>query len=319
MADRFAYLPVHRPVFDGRPGWWPTGPKPAKSPAPRLAIPSAIACICWCWGACTYRQVGYWHDIASFWQRTLALTQRQLHCGGQPGIFLFSQGRAEEAAAHFRSALAIRPDDLIANLNLGAYEDSRGNHASRHRALSDGGAARSRHGHAGGSRCQSGVCLSANGGPTTAKRYFETACHVGARPDPCLMIGLGLIAQQNGDLAEAIRQYSHAAAVQSHRCRVLVCWRRLCSRQGGRMRPRRFPGAIADLAEAQKTAEALFRHGRAPRLPDRSRGPLLGGLFSVHIFRCTRRPGDGEFRPRKISGIARSRNGSCRVWRAVSG
>ncbi len=43
------------------------------------------------------------------------------------GDFLLSQGRTEEAAAHFRAALAIRPYGLTANLNLGAYEDGRGN------------------------------------------------------------------------------------------------------------------------------------------------------------------------------------------------
>lgn len=36
-------------------------------------------------------------------------------------------GKADEAAAHFHAALAIRSEGLVANLNLGAYEDRRGN------------------------------------------------------------------------------------------------------------------------------------------------------------------------------------------------
>jgi len=48
-----------------------------------------------------------------------------------------------------------------------------------------------------------------------AKQYFEMALQLA--PDHSMamaMIGLGLIAQKNGDLPEAIRQYSNAVAIQ---------------------------------------------------------------------------------------------------------
>jgi tetratricopeptide (TPR) repeat protein len=47
-----------------------------------------------------------------------------------------------------------------------------------------------------------------------AKQCFETALQV-APGRARATIGLGLIAQDNGDLAEAIRQYSRAVSVQS--------------------------------------------------------------------------------------------------------
>ena len=46
-----------------------------------------------------------------------------------------------------------------------------------------------------------------------AKQCLETALQL--VPDqPAVMVRLGLIAQKNGDLPEAVRQYSHAMAVQ---------------------------------------------------------------------------------------------------------
>ena len=92
---------------------------------PWLAIP-AISCLL-VLGILTYLQVGYWHDTPSFWLRTLALTQNNYVAHDTLGDFLASQGRTEEAAAQFRASLAIRPDDLPANLNLGTYEHGHGN------------------------------------------------------------------------------------------------------------------------------------------------------------------------------------------------
>ena len=93
----------------------------------------AIAAVCWLLvlATLTYRQVGYWHDTSSLWLRTLTLTEGNFVAEDNLGEFLLSQGRPEEAAAHFRAALAIRPDGLVANLNLGAYEDRRGNWPAR--------------------------------------------------------------------------------------------------------------------------------------------------------------------------------------------
>ena len=75
----------------------------------------------------TYRQVGYWHDIPSFWTRTLELTEGNYVAHDTLAEYLTDTGQLDEAAAHYRSALAIRPDDVPANLGLGTYEHSRGN------------------------------------------------------------------------------------------------------------------------------------------------------------------------------------------------
>ncbi len=75
------------------------------------------------------------------------------------------------------------------------------------------------------------------------------------------MVGLGLIAQQSGDLPEAIRQYSHAMAVQPTDVGFLLLAQAL--QQNGRVdeakaisdRVARFS---SDLQGAQKMVESLL-------------------------------------------------------------
>jgi tetratricopeptide (TPR) repeat protein len=252
-ADRFAYLPLIGVFFMSV---WLVADwgQAMKIPATRLAVPAVVYVLVL--GACTYRQVGYWHDIPSFWQRTLALTNDNYIAENNLGIYLFSQGRAEDAAAHFRAALAIRPDNLIANMNLGAYEDSRGH-------MSD---AIERYGMVAlqapdvvmraGADANLGFAYRQIGDSTTAKRYFETA--VMLAPDRVRpLIGLGLIAQQTGDLAEAIRQYSRAATVRPTDVGYFLLAQAL-QQAGQRDEAKAISGRIADLAEAQKTAEAFL-------------------------------------------------------------
>src|ERR1035438_4763814 len=124
MADRYAYIPfiglflmIAWLVAD----WG----KARQLSAGKLAI-SAIVCSL-ALAALTYRQGGYWHDTPSFWQRTLALTENNYFAHDMLGAYLADQGQNDEAAAHFRAALAIRPDDMPANLSLGNYEHGRGN------------------------------------------------------------------------------------------------------------------------------------------------------------------------------------------------
>jgi tetratricopeptide (TPR) repeat protein len=210
MADRFAYLPFIG-LFLMLTWLVADWARARKIPVRWLAIP-AVSCLL-VLGTLTYRQVGYWHDIESFWLRTLALTQDNYVAEDNLGDFLFRQGRTEEAAAHFRAALATRPDGLTANLNLGAYEDGRGNLPAaieRYQMVA-------RHAADVGMRATAysslGFAYRGMGQPIKAKQSFETALQLA--PDRArAMVGLGLIVQENGDLAEAIRLYSRAAAVQ---------------------------------------------------------------------------------------------------------
>lgn len=257
MADRYAYIPFMG-LFLMLTWLMADWAKARKISARWLVIP-AVSCLL-ALGTITYRQVGYWHDAESLWLRTLALTHDNYVAQDILGAFLFSQGRTEEAAAHSRAALAIRPDDLPANLSLGNYEHGRGNLPAavlRYQVVAfyaaDVRLRAAAYGDLGSAYRQMGESMK-------AKQYFETALQL-APEQTLAMVGLGLIAQKNGALPEAVRQYSNAMAVQPTDVGYLLLAQAL--QQEGRTveanaiseRVARFS---ANLPEAQKIAESLL-------------------------------------------------------------
>jgi tetratricopeptide (TPR) repeat protein len=257
MADRYAYLP-----FIGLflMSIWLAGEwADARKISPKwLAVP-AVACLLTL-GTLTYRQVGYWHDTQSFWLRTLALTHDNYVAEANLGEFLFNQGRSDEAANHFRAALAIRPQGMIANLNLGAYEDRRGNlpAAIDHYQMvinhaGDVGMRATAYGSLGFVYRQMGQSMK-------AKQCFETALTL-APERTRAMIGLGLVAQDSGDLAAAVRWYSRAVATQPGDVASLLLAQAL-QREGlladAKAIYERVARSSPDLPGAQKEAESLL-------------------------------------------------------------
>src|ERR1700719_4687505 len=181
MADRYAYIP-----FIGlflMLTWLAADLAKARHVnASWLAIPAAISLLAL--GTLSYRQVGDWHDTLSFWQRTLVLTPNNYFAHDSLGTYLETQGETDEAAAHFRAAIAIRPDDLPANLNLGTYEHGRGNFPAaiaRYQVVAQ---------HAGdlGVRSKAyanlGSVYRQLGDPSRAKPYFEMAVQLDPADTP---------------------------------------------------------------------------------------------------------------------------------------
>jgi len=258
MADRYAYIPFIG-LFLMLTWLAADWAKARRLSATGLAIPA----VCWLLvlGTLTYRQVGYWHDTESFWLRTLALTHDNYVAHDILGYFLTSQGRTEEGAAQFRAVLAIRPYDLVANLNLGPYEQGRGNLPAaieRYRMVAlyapDAGLRATSYFNLGHAYRQMGELMK-------AKQCFEVALQLTPQqPMALAMIGLGLIAEKNGDLPEAIHQYSGAMASQPTDAGLLLLAHAL--QQEGRSDEanailERVAHTSQNLAEAQATAESL--------------------------------------------------------------
>lgn len=259
MADRYAYIPFIG-LFLMLTWLAADCAKARRLSATWLAIPAVCGLLVL--GTLTYRQVGYWHDTESFWLRTLALTHDNYVAHDILGYFLTNQGRTEEGAAQFRAALAIRPYDLVANLNLGPYDQSRGNLPAaieRYQMVAlyapDVGLRAAGYFSLGHAYRQMGELVK-------AKQCFEMALQLAPdRPMAMAMIGLGLIAQKNGDPAEAVRQYSRAMAVQPTDAGFLLLARAL--QQEGRSEEanavlERVARSSPNLADAQATADALL-------------------------------------------------------------
>lgn len=257
MADRYAYLPFLG-LFLMLTWWAADWAQAHRLEAAWLAGP-ALCCLLTL-GMLTYRQVGYWHDTGSLWAHTLAISRDNYAAQSKLADFLLSQGRAEEAATHFRAALEIVPNGPSATMGLGDYEEHRGNLPAaieRYQAVATRAADADTRA-TGYDRL--GFAYRRIGESTKAKQCFEAALQLA--PDRAkAMTGLGLIAQGNGDLPEAIRQYSHAVAADPTDIGYLLLAQAL-QRAGRLDEANTIYQSMArfspNLAEAQKAAESFL-------------------------------------------------------------
>lgn len=211
-------------------------------------------------GILTYRQVSYWHDTESFWRRTIAVTQGNYIAHRDLAALLHEQGRNAEAIPELQAALAIRPDDLLANMYLGAHEHSQGNLKSAaqrfqlvaQRATKDRMRAQA--------NTELGTVYRQMGRLPEAKQCFETSLKF-VPNQPTLRVTLGVMAQKSGDMPEAVRQFNHAAGLQHSDVYELLLAQAL--RIEGRWKEAdavfmRASQQSPDLAAAQKTVETIL-------------------------------------------------------------
>jgi tetratricopeptide (TPR) repeat protein len=263
MADRYAYIPFIGlfVMITWLAADWSADSRAAHNSSRRWFAVPAIACLL-ALGALTYHQVSYWHDTQSFWERTIALTENNYVAHDSLGDYLAEHDHMEEAAAHFRAALAIRPDDLPANLNLGTYEHSHGNlHAAieRYQVVAFYAADDRLRANAYGNL---GSAYRSLGDLARAKQCFEESIKVQPdHPMPLALIGLGLIAQKNGGFAEAVREYSRAMAFEPTDVGYLLLARALEDKghkdEAERIRER-VERLSPDIEAARKQADSLL-------------------------------------------------------------
>jgi tetratricopeptide (TPR) repeat protein len=227
------------------------------------AVP-AVACLL-VLGTLTYRQVGYWKDTESVWLRTLAVNPNNYVAETSMAGLLFSEDQIEAAGAHYRAALAILPNGPTATLGLGDYEERRGDlprAIEQYEKLARATDVSIR--ATGYDRL--GFAYRKMGASMKAKQCFEITLQLA--PDRArAMTGLGLIAQEGGDLPEAIRQYSHAVAAEPTDSGYLLLAQAL--QKAGRPDEaraiyQRVAQSSLDLAAAQKTAEAFLSPKTTP-------------------------------------------------------
>jgi tetratricopeptide (TPR) repeat protein len=214
MADRYAYIPFIGLFFVVT--WlaadWAAGSLENRNLSKSWMTVPAVACVV-ALGALTYHQVRYWHDTESFWQRTIDLTEDNYVAHDILGYYLTTQGRVEEGAAQFRDALAIRPEDPEANMSLGPYEQAHGRLAAaieHYQTVAFYSAVSALRATA---LFNLGHTYRQMGDLANARHYFEMTLQMSPN-EAAAMIGLGLIADAQGDPAEAVREFSRAEDAQ---------------------------------------------------------------------------------------------------------
>ena len=85
----------------------------------RRAAPFAAAALVALLGVLAARQSLAYRDLPTLWTDTLAKNPGAWMAHNNLGLLRFAEGRPEEAMAHYRAAIAAKPDDAFARNNLG--------------------------------------------------------------------------------------------------------------------------------------------------------------------------------------------------------
>jgi tetratricopeptide (TPR) repeat protein len=210
MADRYAYLPViglfliivwGASQAIGR----------LRLPPTWLAAPAVLMVLAL--GGLTYQQIKYWHDSETLWTHSLQVTGQNFDAEYDLARYLAQQGRAEETIVHFRKVVAMATNDPRMHLYLGTYEKAHG-HAQEAveqlqaviRMPADTTMKAEAYTYLGETYRQLGD-------DAESKENYMAALTLD--PDKGIArIGLGLLAQKNGNLAAAAQQYARAVSTQ---------------------------------------------------------------------------------------------------------
>ena len=84
----------------------------------RAGIAAAVLAIGTC-AVLTARQTRVYADLRTLWTDTLAKNPAAWMAHNNLGLMLFGEGRTDEAMAHYRAAIDVKPDDAFARNNLG--------------------------------------------------------------------------------------------------------------------------------------------------------------------------------------------------------
>ncbi len=254
-ADRYAYIPLIGVFvmiafgvadFSEKNGW---GLWPAISAAV-LLIPLAVV---------THRQIGYWNSNYDLWSHTLAVTQNNFVAEDNLGGALILEGKEEQAYPHFEAAARINPRDPMSHSNLGTYYQNHGRmreaaeqYESAVTLTSDPGLLALAYANLGAVRIALGEPLKANEAFRQSLEYNPAQFNA--------WLGLGLLAERQGKLQEAISDFSRSIDAQPTGQALLELGH--CLAQNGQTAEalQAYEQALKlspDLTEAQKAAEAL--------------------------------------------------------------
>ncbi|MGD1049029.1 MAG: tetratricopeptide repeat protein, partial [Candidatus Krumholzibacteriaceae bacterium] len=127
-ADRFTYIPLIGIFFiiawglpelftkrasaggaRARPAQHKTvAAKPKFGPLGPLAIPAGVVLVIL--AACTWHQVGFWRNSGTLFEHAVAVNPANYAAHNNLGTYLLGEGRTDEALAHFKEAVRIKPD-----------------------------------------------------------------------------------------------------------------------------------------------------------------------------------------------------------------
>jgi tetratricopeptide (TPR) repeat protein len=258
MADRYAYLPfvgLFLMVSWGLAEWAET----KKISSAWLAVPALAILVGF--GVLTYRQIGYWRNSETLWSYALRVTSvRSYKAHFNLAVTYDAEGRYDEAVEQFRDAIDPRDDDPRIHLGLGIY-DQRHGHAQEaieefHSVLGLSADAAMR----ADALTNLGSAYQQLHDYAHAHESFVEALRLDANKAAAL-VGMGLLAEKNGDIEQAIAQYSHAMSVEPTAVGYVLLGRAL-EKNGRPVEARvaldKAKELAGDLDQAQQAADELL-------------------------------------------------------------
>ena len=209
MADRYAYIPligifvmIAFGVADfgeqRKIGLW--------LPIPAVVVIIGLALV-------THRQIRYWQSNVDLWSHTLAVTQNNFIAEDNLGGALILEGKEEEARPHFEAAARINPRDPMSRSNLGTYFQT---HNQLPEAIAQYEVAVGLTTDAGllsETYANLGVAYGKLGEDAQAYRSFEQSLRFNPNRFNA-WLGLGVLAQKQGNTEDAIRDLSRSLQLQ---------------------------------------------------------------------------------------------------------
>jgi Flp pilus assembly protein TadD len=209
MADRYAYIPligIFVMVAFGVADW-----ADSKQLAFWPAIPAAIILLVL--GFTTHRQIGYWQSNYALWSHTLAVTEDNFVAENNLGGALILEDREEEAHPHFEAAARINPKDPMSRSNLGIYLQKHGQIRDAVTQYETAVGLTSDPAFLAQTYANLGAANRALGNDTEAHHDFEQSLRFNPNQFNA-WLGLGLLAQEQGKLDEAISALSRSVELQ---------------------------------------------------------------------------------------------------------
>jgi tetratricopeptide (TPR) repeat protein len=255
MADRYAYIPLIGIFVMIAFGVADLAQEKSWGLLP--TIPAAAALIAL--SIMTFRQIAYWQTSDALWSHTLAVTQNNFVAEDNLGGALILEGKEEEAHAHFEAAARINPKDPMSHSNLGTYYMT---HNQMREAVQQYEAAvemTSDPGLLAQTYANLGAAYRALGQDDQAQTNYDHALRLN-RDQFNAWLGLGLLAQKQGKLTEAVTDLYRSVELEPTAQGYLSLGRALA--QSGRTAEAlaaydRALKISPDLSEAQQAAAAL--------------------------------------------------------------
>jgi len=210
MADRYAYIPLMG-IFVII-SWGAAALVQRWDLAPPMPI-AASALVLIALAFSLHRQLDYWRDNVTLWSHTLAITTGNYTAEDNLATALLAQGKIDEAIPHLQVARSLRPDDIMATINLATYDQMRGDYAAAIEGYAKIPKFTRNPSFIETAHLNSGYAHLSLKQYDNARQEFEAALRV--RPEnPAAYRGLGLAAQKAGNLSQAIQNYQRSVDLQ---------------------------------------------------------------------------------------------------------